>query len=67
MTHITINRAQREAVFCLYQRALNSDHLDHRPDSYREFRAKVQLGWDCIMVPAMGIWFGIETDGYTHS
>lgn len=35
----------------------------------REFRKTVKpfLGDTCVMVPAFGMWLGIEQDGYTHS
>jgi hypothetical protein len=34
---------------------------------WRRFRAKVQPGPGCVMVPWKGMWLGIEPDGYTHS
>jgi hypothetical protein len=39
------------------------------PLTYRQFRRNVyRPGYDnCIMVPWLGVWLGIERDGYTHS
>jgi hypothetical protein len=34
---------------------------------YRNFRAQVQPGPGCVMLPWKGMWLGIEPDGYTHS
>lgn len=59
MIHTT--RAQREALARVY----------HRRDlgmSYCAFRRTIVQGdYDCIMVQWVGMWLGIETDGYTHS
>jgi hypothetical protein len=38
-----------------------------RPMTYREFRRLLTVGYDCIMMRWMGMWIGIERDGYTHS
>jgi hypothetical protein len=35
--------------------------------TYEEFKARVQPGWDCIMIRWCGMWVGIEKDGYTHT
>lgn len=54
-------RAQREAMFRLYQRG-------NSKVTYREFRKECrQCFGDYIGVHWMGIFFGIETDGYTHT
>lgn len=37
------------------------------PISYLTFRRTINQGFDCLMVPWMGMWLGIEPDGYTHS
>jgi hypothetical protein len=34
---------------------------------WRRFRASVQPGPGCIMVPWRNMWLGIEPDGHTHS
>jgi hypothetical protein len=58
---ITITKEQRLAVKRVFDRHINNA-------TYREFRARVQMGWDCIMVETdTGMWLGIEKDGYTHS
>jgi hypothetical protein len=41
--------------------------LPARPQTYREFRKTVQGGSGCVMVHWMGMWLGIEPDGYVHS
>ena len=78
---IVLTRAQRVALHSLYKRCtlfLGVDKMpycfpflvNHRPMTYREFRRLVTPYFDssgCIMVPHHGTWFGIETDGYTHS
>lgn len=38
-----------------------------KPLTYRQFREDVVLARDCIMVRWLGMWLGIESDGYTHS
>lgn len=35
--------------------------------SFREFRRSVIYQFDCILVPWVGMFLGIEHDGYTHS
>jgi hypothetical protein len=43
---------------------------DEQPElrlTYREFRALAHNTRDGLMVPWMGMWLGIEKDGYTHS
>ena len=35
--------------------------------TYRQFRATVTHGWDCVMVRWCNMWVGIEKDGYTHT
>jgi hypothetical protein len=35
--------------------------------TYREFRKTVVGGSGCVMVPWLGMWLGIEPDGYVHS
>lgn len=53
--------AQRLSLGKIYHRKWD------KPETYREFRETVRLGFDCVMVPFAGMWLGIETDGHTHS
>jgi hypothetical protein len=79
MTRTT--RAQREAIFKVFQRdfpgwvspgrrqSINGLIVPVPTVQYRRFRAKVQPAFSdsCVMLPWKGMWLGIETDGYTHS
>lgn len=59
-----LTKAQRRALYNLYLR--NSDGAA----SYREFRKRVfpLLGDpSCAMIPWLGMYIGIESDGHTHS
>jgi hypothetical protein len=61
---ITINRAQRCALYKLYQK-----DPDHKP-TYRRFRSYVQLPPyqdGSIMIFWCGMWVCIELDGYAHT
>lgn len=77
-----LTREQRKALYKVYLRTplvrtVNGQtrtyvqnegyYLGIYPLTYREFRRLVQPGWDCIMLPWLGMWLGIEADGYTHS
>ncbi len=78
-----INRAQREALKRVHDRVnlyqFDGEPKHYSADAewptythahrvtYREFRRTVRPGPDCIMVPWIGMWLGIEPDGYTHS
>ena len=53
-------KPQRAAIKKLWDR-------DGRKESYRQFRRRVQQGYDCLMIQLWGMWIGIEPDGYTHS
>lgn len=79
---VKTNRAQREALFRVFQREFpnwispgkrkvhpTNEVVKVSTIQYRRFRAKVQpfFGDSCIMIPYAGMWLGIETDGYTHS
>jgi hypothetical protein len=79
---VKTTRAQREALFKLFQRDFPnwvspSRRREHSTNEvvkvptiqYRRFRAKVQpfFGDTCIMIPWAGMWVGIEQDGYTHT
>jgi hypothetical protein len=71
---MVITRAQREAIFRIYERErtsrLPSGVFAHQDEfeSYRSFRRKVFLAFgDCLMVTLPCITLGIEADGYTHS
>jgi|TARA_R110000751_G_scaffold245045_1_gene345065 hypothetical protein len=57
---VKLNKAQRLALARKWQQ--NSQGM-----TYRQFRATVQSGFDCVMVRWSGMWLGIEPDGYTHS
>ena len=60
---LTLTKPQRKAVKRVYDRKMEAPQLL----SYRQFRATVQPGYDCIMLQWCGMWLGIEKDGYTHS
>jgi len=78
---VKTNRAQREALFRVFQRDFPSWVTPYKRKTqtgitvpvpsiqYRKFRAKVQpfFGGDCVMLPYAGMWLGIEKDGYVHS
>jgi hypothetical protein len=80
---VRTTRAQREALFKVFQREFPSwyspgwryrygsgNELVKVPTiQYRRFRRTVKpfFGDTCIMVPYAGMWLGIEQDGYTHS
>lgn len=79
---VKTTRAQREAIFRVFQRDFPNWHtptcrVDPRTGrhirvssmAYRRFRAQVRpfVGDTCVMLPWKGMWLGIETDGYTHS
>ena len=57
---VKTTRKQREALRRIWARS-----ADGR--TYREIRAAVLPGYDCIMLQWAGMWLGIERDGYTHS
>ena len=57
---VKLNKSQRAALARKWQQ--NSQGL-----TYRQFRATVQAGYDCVMVQWSGMLLGIELDGYTHS
>jgi hypothetical protein len=80
---IRTTRAQREALFRVFQRDFPNwvspgkrrSHVTNEivpvdTIQWRKFRAKAHPCFDgsgCIMLPWAGMWLGIETDGYTHS
>lgn len=67
---VKTTREQRRALGQIYRRVLEAQKPGQPPVQYRAFRKTVQptIGCDgCIMVPAYGMWLGIERDGYTHS
>jgi hypothetical protein len=57
---VRINKAQRAALHRVWSR-------DPQGQTYRQFRATVEPGPDCVLVRWCGMWLGIEPDGYTHS
>lgn len=78
---IVLTKAQRNALFRVFQRDFPSwvtptrrQDIHGRPSlvkvpsiQWRRFRARVQPGYDCVMLHWQGMWLGIERDGYTHS
>lgn len=72
---ITLTREQRIALKRVFDRAPEqATSLSWCPprnyftnQTYREFRRTVAPGPGCVMVRWMGMWLGIEPDGYTHS
>lgn len=56
-----MNITQLRALYRLWARQEN------RTQTFREFRATAQIGFDCVMVQWCGMWVGIERDGYTHT
>ena len=59
-----LTKQQRQALKRVWER-----HVKGKL-TYRDFRKEVQgtICMDsCVMVPAAGMWIGIETDGYTHT
>jgi hypothetical protein len=63
---VATTRKQREALKGLYFRGL----YPSKGISYKAFR-KTCLpepgGYGAVMVPWLGIWIGVERDGYAHS
>jgi hypothetical protein len=61
-----LTRKQREALWNLYCRDNSNPTVF---PGYRGFRRNVQpyIGGDCVMVHKFNMWFGIESDGYTHT
>lgn len=80
---IKTTRAQREALFRVFQREFpnwispgkRTAHASNEMVSvptiqWRRFRSNVKgtIGCDgCVMIHWAGMWLGIEQDGYTHS
>jgi hypothetical protein len=64
---VKLTRKQREALYRVWVRTKESDVPSTLP--YKAFRRTVAGACfdSCVMVPAFGMWLGIETDGYTHS
>lgn len=61
---VKTNRAQREALYKLYQR--NSNGIN----TYRQFRKGVMPGFgddSYIGIMWCGMFVGIEEDGYSHT
>lgn len=58
---MTLTKAQRTALLAVYNRDRSV------APSYRQFRRRVQFGFDYVMIEWKGMWLGIELDGYTHS
>jgi hypothetical protein len=72
---VKTTKAQRKALERIYRRIVNETRSSmtaeqYRAFTYRAFRRTVQPTFgcdDCIMVQFVGMWLGIERDGYTHS
>lgn len=75
---IRTTKAQRRAIRRVYERhtvhaqpaGTPARMIGGRPTTYREYRKLLQPSLDgsgCVMLPFVGIWLGIETNGYTHS
>ena len=68
-------QAQMDALRAVWRRTLLSWQDPHkaragneRAMTFGEFEAYAELSYiGCIMVPWLGMWLGIEPDGYTHS
>ena len=58
---VYLTRAQRVSLLRKYKQDKDGAR------SYREFRQRVQSGWDCVMLKWCGMYVGIEPDGYTHT
>lgn len=69
---VNTTKDQRKALARVYRRTVDATRdsmtaQQYRAFTYRAFRRTVQPGPGCIMVPFVGMWLGIEPDGYTHS
>lgn len=42
-------------------------HETQEPMTFEEFASLVQYGSNCIMIPWVHMWLGIEKNGYVHS
>ena len=66
--HIYIAACDGVTCDTCHQKIESGSDYDCR--SYLAFRRTVEGligGQGCVMVPCGGIWFGVETDGYTHT
>lgn len=63
---IKTTREQRIAIKRLWLRARDPSQDNPTTATYRQFRRRIQPGWDCVMINIWGMWLGIEKDGYTH-
>jgi len=63
-----LTKKQQESLFVLFRRDQDSDTPKYQ--SYLQFRRSSHFGFidePVVFVKLFGIWFGIETDGYTHT
>lgn len=83
LKNVSITLAQAIALYKVYQRTAlyfrpekggkpgmpSSTPLYNGQEQlpFAEFMQSIGMGPDCIMVPWLGMWLGIEPDGYTHS
>ena len=67
----TGNKAEQQAFRRMYERWTHPDvREDCRIDgTYRQFRKRILYNTlnGCWMVNHASMWFGIESDGYTHT
>jgi len=66
---MVLNKTQRIALKAVYDRDPEAVKRQNGVQSYLEFRRTVRpyLRGGCVIVPWLGMWLGIEIDGYTHS
>ena len=67
LSGFVLTKAQRAALFAVYNIASNVECVRPYNGTYRQFRRTVSYHGEYIMVYAYGLWLGIETDGHTHS
>ena len=71
MTRPVLTKAQRKAVYVVWQRwHENNGSRPGLTGCYRDFRREVKstIGMDdAVVVKVPGLWLAIEADGYTHS
>jgi hypothetical protein len=65
LTENEVTPAQWESLNKLFTRQSESPSAKTREQFFSGAIQDRLMG--CVMVPAMGMWFGIETDGYTHT
>lgn len=56
-----LTRPQRISLKKIY------DRYPETTETYRQFRKRVNGGFGFVTVYWLGMWLGIERDGYTHT